>query len=121
MRANTEFPKQPTDSVYCARLIKLGVPEEFLQSNQLNFALLHQRLSFIKSKIFFNKELVIKDRWQVETLGRREFYGDDLKEIVTLRDNIGASPIHYAAWSGYLSALEMLHPGYKKYLRLERT
>ncbi len=102
----SEIQEQNSNKDYRALLIELGVAEHLLQSKELDFGLLYQRLSFVMGKQHFGAPLLVTENWQIEVLGGLKYNDNYLKDDSTLRDNRDASPTHYAAWSGNPAKLE---------------
>ena len=94
---------------YRALLIGLGIAEHLLQSTELDFALLYQRLHFCLGTSSFRNILLVREHWQLQVLGGRTFSEDALLNTARLRDNWGATPLHYAAWSGNPKALDWIN------------
>ncbi|HRD70303.1 MAG TPA: ankyrin repeat domain-containing protein [Legionella sp.] len=104
----SEIQEQNSNKDYRALLIELGVAEHLLQSKELDFGLLYQRLSFVMGKQHFGAPLLVTENWQIEVLGGLKYNDNYLKDDSTLRDNRDASPTHYAAWSGNPAKLEWI-------------
>lgn len=81
-------------------LIELGVKAHLLEEIQdLDLALLYQRLRLITNPAYLELPLQCKDRWQLEALAGGESY-KTINYTIRQRDNWGATPFHYLCLSG---------------------
>ncbi len=118
MQTKSEF-KNESNQDYQALLIKLGVPKDLLSLSNLDFALLYQRLRFAMSGNYSNSPLQCTASWQLQILGDSTFDYEILKREGTLRDNRGATSLHYTAWSGKPEALTWIKANFPEALTLE--
>ena len=97
-----------SESDYRALLIELGIAEHLLQSTKLDFELLYQRLRVAMRANYFRCRLLVIEHWQLQALGGLTLSKDALLDTATYRDNRGATPYHYIAWTGNPQALDRI-------------
>jgi len=93
--------------IYRKKLMELGVPEDLLQTN-LPYRTLYSKLKVPMTSP--DAPLVCDQGWQLRALSDdMDFYQNLDEDALALTDNCGGNILHYAAWSGNLEAVLLLH------------
>jgi len=106
MREPIEHSNKTVKESARARLQKLGITEDLLNTEGLDFDLLYQRLRYV-DKPYSYRRILITEKWQLRALSGLDVMSEEMNPH-QLQDNYGATPIYYAAWSGKLEVVNWL-------------